>query len=264
MQNKLSIKAIKTRAFLPPCEDLLSLIKESFSTLKLKEKSILVIASKVVSIWQGRCLKIDSIKNKDDLIKKESEFYLEREKVPKGYVMLTMKENLLIPTAGIDESNAKGHFILWPENPYKAAKKIYHFIKRNYQLNDFGIIIADSHCTPLRRGTIGIAIGYYGFYPLKDYRGTKDIFGRVMKITQSNLADSIAAAAVCVMGEGAERTPLAIVEDVGFVEFKEFDPEKFNPLKIDRDDDIYAPLLKGIKWQKRGVIKKALIKRFLI
>jgi F420-0:gamma-glutamyl ligase len=246
------IKAIKTRIFLPPQDDLLSLIKESFLVLKLKEKSIFVIASKVVSIWQGRCLKMDAIKNKDDLIKKEAELYLEREKVPKGYVMLTMKENLLIPTAGIDESNAKGHFILWPENPFKAAKEIYHFIKKNYQLNDFGIIIADSHSVPLRRGTIGMAIGYYGFYPLKDYRGTKDIFGREMKITQLNIADAIAVAAVCVIGEGAERTPLAIVEDVGFVEFKEFDPEKFDPLKIDRNDDMYAPLLEGIKWQKGG------------
>jgi F420-0:gamma-glutamyl ligase len=246
------IKAIKTRIFLPPQDDLLSLIKESFLALKLKEKSIFVIASKVVSIWQGRCLKMDAIKNKDDLIKKEAELYLERGKVPKGYVMLTMKENLLIPTAGIDESNAKGHFILWPENPFKAAKEIYHFIKKNYQLNDFGIIIADSHSVPLRRGTIGMAIGYYGFYPLKDYRGTKDIFGREMKITQLNIADAIAVAAVCVIGEGAERTPLAIVEDVGFVEFKEFDPEKFDPLKIDRNDDMYAPLLEGIKWQKGG------------
>jgi len=246
------IKAIKTRAFLPPKDDLFSLIKESFSNIKLKEKTIIVVTSKIVSIWQGRCLRIDSIKNKDDLIKKEADFYLERKTVPMGYVMLTIKNNLLIPTAGIDESNGNGYFVLWPKNPFLAAKEIYNFIKKNYHLNKFGIIITDSHCTPTRWGTTGISIAHYGFYPLKDYRGTPDIFGRIMKITQSNIADSLAAAAVFTMGEGSEQTPMAIIEDFNSVKFEEFDPTISNPLEINRDEDIYAPLLKAIKWKKGG------------
>jgi len=250
------IKAIKTRPFLPPQDDLLSLIKESLSPLKLKEKSIFVITSKIVSIWQGRCINLKEVPDKDELIKKEAELYLERDRVPQGYVMLTIKNNLLIPTAGIDESNAKGHFILWPKEPYKAAKQIHDFIKANYHLKDFGVIISDSHCTPLRWGTMGITIGYYGFYPLKDYRGTEDIFGRTMKITQSDIADALSAAAVCTMGEGAEQTPIAIIEDVDFIEFKEFDPLNLNPLEISKDDDIYAPLLNAIKWKKGGRYKK--------
>lgn len=208
------------------------------------------MTSKIVSIWQGRCLRVDSIKDKDGLIKKEADLYLDRDKVPKGYVMLTVKDNILIPTAGIDESNGNGYFILWPKNPFQAAKQIYDFIKENYHLNELGIIIADSHCTPSRQGTTGISIAYYGFYPLKDYRGAKDIFGREMKMTQSNIADSLATATVFVMGEGNEQTPIAIIEDINSVKFKEFDPTNFNPLEIDRDDDIYAPLLKGIEWKE--------------
>jgi len=250
------IKAIKTRPFLPPQDDLLSLIKESFSPFKLKEKSIIVITSKIVSIWQDRCLKMDEISDKDELIKKEAEFYLDRDKVPGQYVMLTIKQNLLIPTAGIDESNANGYFVLWPKDCYKTARKIYNFIKRNYHLKNFGIIISDSHCTPLRWGTIGMALAYYGFYPLKDYRGKKDIFGREMKITQANRADALASAAVCVMGEGKEQTPIAIIEDIDFIEFKKFNPEQSDPLKIDRNEDIYAPLLKAIKWKKGGYFQK--------
>lgn len=246
------VKVIKTRPFLPPKDDLLPFIKESFSDVNLKEKSIIVIASKIVAIWQGRCLKIDSIKDKDDLVRKEADFYLDRNKVPKGYVMLTIKDNVLIPTAGIDESNGNGYFILWPENPFGAAKQIYNFIKKNYSLNDFGIIISDSHCTPLRYGTIGISVAYHGFYPLRDYRGTKDIFEREMKISQSNVADSLAAAASFIMGEGDEQTPIAIIEDIDFVKFEEFDAAKSNPLEVDKDNDIYAPLLKSIKWRKGG------------
>ena len=180
------VKVIKTRPFIPPKDDLFSLIKESFSDVDLKEKSIIVITSKIVAIWQGRCVKIDSIKNKDDLIKKEADFYLDRKKVPKGYIMLTMKDNILIPTAGIDESNGNGYFVLWPKNSFGAAKQIYNFIKKNYRLNNFGVIISDSHCTPSRYGTMGISIAYYGFYPLRDYRGTKGGIGALFVISRTN------------------------------------------------------------------------------
>lgn len=246
------VKVIKTRPFIPPKDDLFSLIKESFSNINLKEESIIVIASKIVSIWQGRCLKIDSIENKDDLIKKEADLYLDRDKVPKGYAMLTIKDNILIPTAGIDESNGNGYFILWPKKPFQAAKQIYSFIKENYHLNNFGIIIADSHCVPSRCGTMGISIAFSGFYPVKDYRGRKDVFGREIKISQSNIADSLAVSAVFIMGEGNEQTPIAIIEDIDFIKFEEFNPVGPNSLDINRDDDIYAPLLKAIKWLKGG------------
>lgn len=249
------IKAIKTRPFNTPQDDLFSLIKQSFLHIELKEKSIIVITSKIVSIWQGRCVKVDSIKNKDDLIKKEADFYLERDKVPNGYVMLTIKNNILIPTAGIDESNANGYFILWPKNPFLAAKQIYTFIKENYHLNNFGIIISDSCCVPSRCGTLGISIAHDGFYPLKDYRGTKDIFKREMKISRSNIADALATAAVLVMGEGDEQTPMAIIQDIDFVKFKESDLADANSLTINKDEDIYAPLLKAVKWKEKKLFK---------
>ena len=242
-------KAIKTRALIPPKDDLLSVIKESI--FELKEKSIIVITSKVVSIWQGKCIKIDSKIEKDELIKKEADFYIDREKISSEYdVMLTIKNNILIPTSGIDESNANGYYILWPEKPLEAAREIYNFIKKNYGLKDFGVIISDSHTTPLRTGIMGIGLSYYGFYPLKDYRGKKDIFGRDLKMSQTNIVDSLAAAAVYEMGEGAEQAPIAVIEDVGEIKFEEKDAINPNPLTINIDEDIYSPFLKAVKWKK--------------
>jgi putative folate metabolism gamma-glutamate ligase len=241
------VKAIKTRPLFPPKDDLLSVIKESFLGLKLKEKSIIVVTSKVVSIWQGRCVKISEVKNKDDLIKQEADLYLDK-KISKYDVMLTIKNNILIPTAGIDESNANGYYILWPEKPFLVAKKIYDFIKKTYSLKTFGIIISDSHTTPLRTGIMGIGIAYCGFYPLRDYRNKKDIFGRKLKMSQTNIIDSLSAAAVYAMGEGAEQTPIAIIEDVGNISFGTAQDE--NALKINTDEDIYSPLLKAVKWKK--------------
>lgn len=241
------IKPIKTRPFLPPKDDLLSLV----SKVRVREKSILVITSKIVSIWQGRCIRIEDVPDKDELIKKEADLYLPREKVPKGWVMLTMKHNIMIPTAGIDESNANGYYILWPEKPFETAKKIYSFIKKEYKLKKFGIIISDSHTVPLRWGTMGIALAYWGFWPLKDYRGKPDIFGRKLKITQSNIADALATAAVLVMGEGKERTPMALIEDLDSVKFGNFNFLKKNPLAISRKHDIYGPLLNAMEWKSR-------------
>jgi F420-0:gamma-glutamyl ligase len=166
--------------------------------------------------------------------------------------MLTIKNNILIPTSGIDESNANGYYILWPEEPFISAKKIYNFIKKEYKLKDFGIIISDSHTTPLRTGIMGIGIAYYGFYPLRDYRGKEDIFKRKLKMSQTNIIDSLSAAAVYEMGEGDEQKPVAIIEDVGDVKFKKNNLSKNNPLEINIDKDIYAPILKSVKWKKGG------------
>ncbi len=245
------IKPVKTRVFTPPKDDLLSLIKEGFLNIELKEKSVIIITSKIVSIWQGRCILKKKI-NKDELITKEADFYIERERIPRKRVMLTIKDNLLVPTAGIDESNGKGYFILWPKNSFKAAKDIYDFIQKEYGLKDFGVIITDSRCVPSRRGTIGFALGYYGFYPLKDYRKTKDVFGRKYKMSQANLVDSLAACGVLVMGEGNEQTPIAIIEDINFVNFGDEEPSGNNSWKLKMEDDYYSPLIKGIKWNKGG------------
>jgi putative folate metabolism gamma-glutamate ligase len=244
------VLAIKTRSLIPPKDNLLSAITESFFGFKLKEKSILVIASKVISIHEGTCIKIDNKVNKDELVKKESDLYLEKQKIAKDCeVTLTIKNNILIPTAGIDESNANGYYILWPKNPFLSAKKIYDFIKKEYKLKDFGVIISDSHTTPLRTGIMGIGLAYYGFYPLRDYRGKKDIFGRKLKMTQTNIVDSLAATAVYLMGEGLEQTPISIIEGVGDIKFQENNFKK-NPLEIDINQDIYGPVLKSVKWKK--------------
>jgi F420-0:gamma-glutamyl ligase len=95
----------------------------------------------------------------------------------------------------------------------------------------------------LRAGIIGSALGYAGFAGLKNYRNKKDLFGRTFQFSSVNIADCLATAAVLVMGEGAERQPLAIIKNP---------PVKFcrriskKELLIDLKDDIYLPLLKNV------------------
>lgn len=245
------VKAIKTRKFLPPKDDLGNLLSAIKS---LKENSVVAVTSKVVSIVEGRCILLNQIP-KDELIIKEADKYLPRNLWPEGLTMYTIKNNLLVAAAGIDESNADGHYILWPENPESSAKKIWQYLKKKFHIRNLGVIITDSRVTPLRRGVTGVAIAYFGFKPIKDYRGTKDLFGREFEMETTDIPDSLATAAVLEMGEGAEQKPLAIISDILYIEFiqKKYNPK--NPdftFEIPEKEDLFYPFLSSVSWKKGG------------
>lgn len=217
---------------------------------RLKEGSILAVTSKIVAICEGRVVAQNLVKKKD-LIKQEADCYLPPEE-SKYNITLTIKNNLLIPAAGIDESNGNGYYVLWPSNPQKWANKIRQYLKVRFSLKKVGVIITDSKTSPLRWGTTGVAIAHSGFSPLNDYIEKPDIFGRHLKVTKANVMDSLAAAAVAVMGEGKEQTPLAIIESLPFVKFRSKNPtkEELDQLHINLKDDLYAPLLQRAPWKK--------------
>ena len=166
-------------------------------------------------------------------------------KVANADIVLTIKDHTLIPSAGIDESNGQRYYILWPKNSSKEAKKIAVMLKKRDKIKRFGVIITDSHTTPLRWGTQGISIGFFGIEPLKDYRGKKDIFGRKLKYTQSNIVDSLANLGVLMMGEGKEQTPMVIIR--GFKNLRFTNKGTHRKLVIDPKKDLYYPLLKIFK-----------------
>lgn len=219
---------------------------------KIEENTVVAITSKIVSICEREIIPIDQA-DKKDLIAAQSEYYIPKQK-NKYNVTLTIKRNILSAAAGLDESNGNGFYILWPKSPQKSANKIRNYLIKRYNLKNLGVIITDSKSTPLRWGTTGITLAHSGFKALKDYIGTPDIFGRYLQMTKSNIADGLAAAAVVVMGEGNEQTPLAIITDVPFVEFQTKNPSKkdLQELAITLEDDIYKPILKPAPWKRGG------------
>ena len=241
----IPIKTHKIKAF----EEDIFLILDKY-VRRMPEGSILAVTSKIISLCEGRVVKIGDV-DKDELIKSEAEFFLPR-KLSRYKIIFAIKNGILAPSAGIDESNADGYYVLWPKDPQETANEIRKYLKRKFRLKRVGVVITDSKTTPLRMGTSGVAIAHSGFEALLDYIGTPDIFGRKLKMTKANIMDALAAAAVLVMGEGAEQTPLAIIEDLPFVKFKSSDPSKseLRDLKIELDDDLYAPMLKAVKWRK--------------
>ncbi|RJR15369.1 putative folate metabolism gamma-glutamate ligase [Candidatus Microgenomates bacterium] len=218
---------------------------------EVSEKSVVAITSKIISLCQGRVVKNDGTVSKDDLVKQEAEHYIDASENQYG-VHLSIKNNIMVASAGIDESNGNGYFVLWPRDLQKTAVEIWHYVRKKNNLQHVGIIITDSKLTPLRWGVTGIGIGYCGFAPLNDFRGTPDIFGRPLHVTQVNVLDGLASAAVVVMGEGREQTPLSVIADVPFVHFQDAPPtrQEYERLGISIKEDIFARLLDSKLWKK--------------
>ena len=247
----MRIQTIKTRVMRPPKDDLLAVMAEVLPPIK--ERSVVVATSKVVAIHQGRCLPmVEGGIERDALAFKEAELYAPRDIVPGAHVLFTVKNNTLIASAGIDMSNGNNHMVLWPKEPIRAAREIRAYIKKRFGLRELGVLITDSHVVMMRTGVVGVSIGHFGFNPVKPYMGKPDIFGRILQYERTNMADSLAAAAVLEMGEGMEQTPLAIITEIKDIEFSE--DETINagtpPFKIPPQDDLFEPMLSAIPWRK--------------
>lgn len=244
----MNIMPVETHKITSENKDILEIIDTYVSYLE--ENSILAITSKIVSICEERIVKIEEA-DKDELVREESEYFIDKKENKFGFY-LTITHNLLIPTAGIDESNGNGYYILWPKDPQATANKIREHLVKKHNLKNVGVIITDSKTTPLRWGTTGAAIAHSGFNPLRNYIGTKDLFDRELRFTESNIMDGLAAAAVVIMGEGDESTPLAVITDIPRIEFQDRNPtkEELNHLHIDLDYDVYGSILKKAFWQK--------------
>lgn len=235
----MQIKAIKTKVF-NENENLLKFILKYIK--RMPENSVLVVTSKIVALSEGRIVSFKNKKEKNNqkikLIKSESDFAIKTK-----LVWLTIKDGMVMASAGIDESNANDKFILLPKDSFRSADFLRKELKKIFKIKNLGILITDSRIFPLRAGIVGVALGYAGFKGVKNYIGKKDIFGRILKMSKTDIADSLATSAVLCMGEGKEQQPLALITNAP-IEFT----EKINKkeLLINPKEDLYLPLFKSI------------------
>ncbi len=213
-------------------ENVLSFINEH--TTSFSEGDILVVTSKILALAESNVAPKNTFA---DLLKNISDACINT-----PWATLTLHKDEWRINAGIDESNTKDVLILLPKDSFASAKTIALHIKKKFGLKRFGVIITDTRSTPLRIGTIGKAIGFYGFKPLKSYIGKKDLYGRKSRVTQSNLVDALAGTAVLLMGEGNEQTPLVHIQNapVSFVSRDVYPIEKI--LSIHPQKDIFSYL----------------------
>jgi len=229
MQPTLIIEPVPDLPVVKAGDNLAKLIFAALATaqMSLQADDIVVIAQKIVSLSEGRTVKLDGVEvsraakelaartDKDprivELILRESAEIIRHKP---GVIIARHRLGLIGANAGIDQSNidhADGECaLLLPEDPDQSAKTLRAALMASSG-NTVGVIISDSMSRPWRLGTIGTAIGSAGVNVLDDRRGDLDLYGRELKVTVTNRADAIAAAAVLIMGETTELTPVAIV-----------------------------------------------------
>lgn len=192
----------------------------------LQDGDILVIAQKIVSKAEGRMVNLTSVTpspralalaeqtQKDprfiELVLQESAEVL---RTRPGTIIVEHRLGFVCANAGIDHSNVAGEgdaaeawVLLLPQDPDLSSRTMRDAIQAQTGKR-IGVLIIDSHGRAWRNGTVGVAIGVAGLPALQDLRGTPDLFGFTLRITQVGVADELAAAASLVMGQAAEGTP---------------------------------------------------------
>lgn len=209
--------------------DLYTTIIESVAAegLTLQHGDVLAISSKYTAISEGRVLALVDVEISPEAEALAARYHMnpkiaqlvvqEADHIFGGIegFMLTYKDGILSPNAGLDRSNIpNGYVVLFPEHPYKSAAKIRQVLRERLDV-EVGVILTDSWLMPGRLGTSGVALATAGFKPIQDERGKNDLFGNPMQVTQRGIADAICVCAQMVMGERDEATPLAIVRNTG-------------------------------------------------
>jgi coenzyme F420-0:L-glutamate ligase/coenzyme F420-1:gamma-L-glutamate ligase len=192
---------------------------------RLVELDVVVVASKVVSISEGRRVDLASVEEvsaeaqnlslqigKDarlvELILRESTKH--RLATLKGPIIARHKLGFELTSAGVDNAGEGGAYLL-PANPDQSAKELATQLKTFFKVERLGVVVVDSDGRPDRAGATVVAIGSWGFEPLR--RTHAEVSGR-KKIQEETIVDMIAAAAGIVIGQRGRGIPFAIVRGV--------------------------------------------------
>jgi coenzyme F420-0:L-glutamate ligase/coenzyme F420-1:gamma-L-glutamate ligase len=193
--------------------------------IPIQKKDVIVITHVAVSKAEGNVVNLDDISPSErakeiaQQTKKEPELVevILREtkeivRVGPNSIITETKSGIVCANAGVDRSNIEGerNVVLLPKDPNTSAQRIRQEIKKLTGC-DVAVIISDTHGRPFRMGEINVAIGVAGFKPIRDRRGEKDLFGYVLKIKQTAIADELASAAELVIGQANEGIPVAII-----------------------------------------------------
>jgi coenzyme F420-0:L-glutamate ligase/coenzyme F420-1:gamma-L-glutamate ligase len=190
---------------------------------ELQDGDVLVISSKFIAISEGRVVDLASVMpsarsvsmaKRLNISPELCELAIRESDEVIGWVtgfMLTLKEGLLTPNAGIDKSNVeRGKVVLYPRDPLESAMGLVDAVRFRRGVG-IGVVVSDSRLMPTRKGTIGVALAAAGMEAIVDLRGKPDLYGNVLRVTSQAIADDLCSGAQIVMGEANEATPIVLV-----------------------------------------------------
>lgn len=218
------------------------------SGASLRNGDVLVVSGKFLAMAEGRYVDLGRTVPLHDAVAAGSRFKMspalaetvirEADHVLKGLhgFMLTIKEGAFAPNAGVDKSNIpKGKAILHPSDPNRQAALIRREVLLAFGAQ-VGVVVTDSRLQPLRRGTVGVTIGFSGIDAVVDDRGREDLFGNRLKVTRRAVADDLSSAAQLLMGESDETVPIVVVrgKDLPLADLDGYD------VSVDPDECIFV------------------------
>ncbi|WKT57318.1 coenzyme F420-0:L-glutamate ligase [Candidatus Nitrosotenuis chungbukensis] len=222
----LEIIPVITNKEIKKGDDLVKIFTSSYKGLS--DGDVIVVSQKVVSKQEGQLVELSGVipsllavgiaaeYEKDprliEVILHETKRLVRME----NRILITeTRHGFICANAGVDESNLpQGFAAMLPENPDKSASDL------RVKLQDatgkkIAVLIADTFGRPFREGQTNCAIGVSGMRPIHDYAGTKDTFGRVLRITAIAEADELCSAAELVMKK-TKNCPFVIVRNFDF------------------------------------------------
>jgi len=196
---------------------------------------VVVVAQKIVSKAEGRYVDLATVSPSP----RAAELAAEVDKDPRlvevilsesarivrqrpGVLIVEHRAGYVMANAGVDRSNidpAAGEepVLLLPADSDAAAEALRARLSGHFGVR-LGVIVSDSFGRPWRRGIVGVALGAAGIPALVDRRGEPDLSGAPLRITETALADELAAAASLLMGQGGEGHPVVIVSGLPVAE----------------------------------------------
>lgn len=221
-------------------DDLVDIFAKSLER-PFMERSLVVITSKVVAVSQGRVRQYASDADFEQIIRDEADEVFGNSNT-RGF-LLTRKDGLFMPNAGIDKSNAEsGTAILLPARAQEYADVFCEQLRKRFSISNVGVVLADSRVVPFRLGISGIAIAWSGFVGISDERGKTDIFGHKLQVSQIAVADNFASLAQVFFGQAAEQTPFVLFENAP-VQFSVAQQDHQSAC-IDPRDDLFSSIFR--------------------
>jgi coenzyme F420-0:L-glutamate ligase/coenzyme F420-1:gamma-L-glutamate ligase len=234
------IRAVKLEALagiklVEPGDDLGAIAVAAFAAngLAPADGDVLVVAQKIVSKAEGRYIDIAAVRpsaaakalaaevDKDprfvEVVLSESRRVVRRRP---GLLIVEHRLGFVMANAGVDHSNvptdhAAERVLLLPLDPDGSARALRQALVAVFGV-PLAVIVSDSFGRAWRKGTVGVALGAAGLPALVDLRGHPDLFGRPLQVSETGLADEIAAAAGLLMGQANEGVPMVLVRGLSW------------------------------------------------
>lgn len=230
--NPVQVIAVEGLPLIKKGDDLAQLISHAAGKqhTPIENGDILIVTHVAVSKAEGNVINLDRVipsKAAKEIAEKTGkdpalvEVVLQESKsivrMREGVLITENRQGFVCANSGVDRSNVEGvrNVAPLPRDPDASARRIRKGIRKLTGCN-VAVIVSDTHGRPFRIGEVNVAVGVSGLKPIRDRRGERDLFGYVLKIKQTAIADELASAAELVIGQANEGIPVAIVRGYNY------------------------------------------------